>query len=186
MSVFQITKKVTALLGTGFTDESQVVYLMVETRKFIDHISGGTTYPVLKFYADWCVHTKKDKITLEIKALSEKMYAHAVATIMSQGVVAADSSPIKDFVYMEDLKIELKSFLQNNGLPTGLVDDKKNWVQLVSLLVKVLEEQPIINPCSEVKTISFEPANENCVAVTMVFNSPVGGYYNFTLKNVYR
>src|SRR3989344_7144973 len=78
------------------TEECQVVYLMVEVRKIIDHEKSGATYPLLKFYGDWTVHTEKSYITSEIKQVMEEMYKTEEADIANPPL-RKSGSPIMQF-----------------------------------------------------------------------------------------
>ena len=55
-----------------FTEEWQIVYLLVEIRKILDR-GNNRKYPLLRFYADWAVHTAKDRINSEIKTIMERI-----------------------------------------------------------------------------------------------------------------
>lgn len=185
MSVPEIVDKLAEFLDRrdSFTEECEVVYFMVEARKLIDQ--QKLSLPILKFYADWCVHSSKDVITPEIKAMSEQMYAGAVARINNPNSPEDHTSPISDFVYMVNLHTEIDDLLTQYGLSNDFTQVKERWVSFIGMLVKVLENQPINNPSIHVQTILFEPAAEGCVIGTIVFRQPVESYPHFTLKNAY-
>jgi hypothetical protein len=167
-------------------EEAHVTYLMVETRKVIDQTGSAKTYPLLKFYADWAVHSRKDRITAEIEALSEQMYAAVVEEITAPYPgLSRGRSPVLAFVYMDDLRREMERFLIHNSLDDTLATNQDSWIAFVSLLVKILENQPIAEPSQNVKTICFEPAKARCVIGTIVFRQPVNGYDHYTIKNAY-
>jgi hypothetical protein len=67
----EITHKLTDFIdGIGlFRRECEAVYVMVELRKLIDHYDA--TAPLVKFYADWTVHTSKDRIDTNFRAIAE-------------------------------------------------------------------------------------------------------------------
>ncbi len=83
-------------------EECHVVYLMVEIRKVIDHEKSNATYPLLKFYSDWTVHTEKGHITPEIKQMMEVMYKTAEMEIKNPALRKA-GSPIMQFAYMNGI-----------------------------------------------------------------------------------
>lgn len=185
MATSEIMDKLRILLTKEnvFAEECEVVYFMVEARKVIDQ--QKLSFPVLKFYADWCVHSSKDKITPEIEMMSESMYDGAVARINDPNSPEDYTSAINDFVYMVNLRAEIGSFLTDLGLPSDLAYLEEDWIRFVVMLTRVLENQPINNPSTNVQTILFEPATPGCVIGTLVFKQPVGGYPSFSLKNVY-
>lgn len=167
-------------------EEAHVLYLMVEVRKIIDKDRSATRFPLLKFYADWMVHSQKDKITTEIEQMSEEMYAFAVTEINApRPGMSGQSSHVLDFAYMEALSKEMTLFLTEAGVRSDMATDKRKWIDFASLLVKILENQPINSPSANVKTIIFEPANPRCTILTIVFKQPIKGYPSYTLKNAY-
>jgi hypothetical protein len=57
-------------------DESDAVYLMVELRKLLDRQEEEIPerlFPLIRFYADWTVHTRKDYITPRIQEIMGKV-----------------------------------------------------------------------------------------------------------------
>lgn len=182
----EIIKKLNDFLRTHdpLTEECQVVYLMVEIRKVIDHEKSDATYPLLKFYGDWTVHTEKSYITPEIKRVMEAMYKTAETDIANPALRKA-GSPIIQFAYMEGLGQEMKSFLENHGVDPYLTQEKSRWLEFVKLLVKILENQPIINPAPNIELFFFEPANERCVIGVLKFKQPIGKYDFYRFGNAY-
>lgn len=181
-----IIKKLRDFLQTHdpLTEECHVVYLMVEIRKVIDHEKSGATYPLLKFYGDWTVHTEKSHITSEIKQVMEEMYKTAEADIANPALRKSGSS-IMRFAYMEGLGHEMKSFLENHGAEPFLAQEKSRWLEFVKLLVKILENQPIINPAPNIESFFFEPANARCVIGVLKFKQLVGGEPLYRFGNAY-
>jgi len=167
-----------------FTEECYIVYLMVEIRKVIDREKSNTTYPLLKFYSDWVVHTEKDYITLEIQQMMEEMYKTAEAEIKNPMLIK-EGSPIMQFAYMDGLGKEMKLFLEDHGIGSFLAEEKDKWIEFVKFLVKVLENQPIITPTQNIKLFFFEPANVGCVIGILVFEQSIGGYNSYKFMNTY-
>jgi hypothetical protein len=171
----EIVKKLDKFLidHNPMIEECQIVYLMVEMRKVIDHEKSSSTYPLLKFYGDWTVHTEKDHITTEIKQMMTMMYQTAEADIKNPAFRKA-GSPIMQFAYMEGLSQEMKSFLEDHGIDSYLATEENKWLEFVKLLVKVLENQPITAPTPDIEFFIFEPANEGCVIGVLKFKQAIG------------
>ena len=58
-------------------EENHIVYLMVEIRKALDCDKNGNKkerYKVLKFYCDWIVHIRKDRVSRRIKRIMRDIY----------------------------------------------------------------------------------------------------------------
>lgn len=165
-------------------EECQIVYLMVEIRKVIDHEKSGAIFPLLKFYGDWIVHTEKDHITPEIKQIMTTMYQTAETDIKNPALRKA-GSPIMQFAYMKGLGQEMKSFLENHGIDSYLATEENKWLEFVKLLVKILEDQPITNPTPDIEFFVFEPANAGCVSGVLKFKQAIGKYDFYRFMNVY-
>ena len=73
MSSNEISDKLRAFVDRycPLTEECHAVYLMVELRKIIDQ--QQLKLSLLKFYADWTVHSSKDRITPEVRQVSENL-----------------------------------------------------------------------------------------------------------------
>lgn len=186
MSRPEISDKLKTFLDTQlpFDHERDVVYFMVEIRKVIDLDNSAKMFPLLKFYSDWIVHSRKDYITSEIEDMMKKMYDHAVKIISSPMTIEADS-PMMEFAYMKELRKEMRAFLRAHGIDTALSDHDDPWISFISPLIKVLENQPIVNPIPEVVQFLFTPANTGCVEGVINFTNPIGKHDHFVFKNAY-
>lgn len=185
MGRIEIVEKLDTFLNNHapFTEECHTVYLLVEIRKILDH-DKNMKYPLLRFYADWSVHTEKDKITKEMEAIMNDIYQDVAKRITDPYHLERGKVKIVDFVYMEDLQAETEKFLQEYGLPTMLIN-KANWLEFVKLSVKVLADQPINKPCADIERFSFIPAANDCVGVRIDFSHKVGTYDYYQLRNAY-
>ena len=57
-------------------EEYEAVYLMVELRKLLDHQDAGIpvkSFQIIRFHADWTVHTQKDQNTSHIQAVMDRL-----------------------------------------------------------------------------------------------------------------
>jgi hypothetical protein len=167
-----------------FTEESQVVYLLVEIRKILDR-DNNHKYPLLRFYCDWSVHTEKDRITKEMRGIMAEIYADVANQIIQHPLPVTKKTKVISFMYMEDLQVELQQFLKEYSLPDSLTSNKDNWLAFVKLLVKVLADQPINEPCDGIKTFAFLPAAEGCVLGRIDFTDNINGYDHYDFGNAY-
>ena len=166
------------------TEEAHVVYLMVEIRKAMDQEGTTAQFPILKFYADWTLHSRKNGITPEIKAISEEMYDAARQSIAAKTTVD-ENSPIAAFANMTALRRDVSQFLQHNPLDGSLAGHDDNWGAFVQLLAAVLADQPIEKPSKNVEAIRFEPADSRCTVMTLSFEQPIDGHDHYSFKNPY-
>lgn len=166
---------------TVLTEEYHVVYLMVCIRKILDH-EGIKSFPLTRFYCDWTVHTDKGHITDEIRQIMEEVYKTAKSDI-ERPSSQRSMSPVMQFAYMENLQNELKTFFSERRLQTTLGDE--GWLEFIALLVKVLENQPILKPIAEVEYFSFIPAADRCVAGVIEFRERIKGQKTYKFANAY-
>lgn len=171
----EITYKLTDFLGRieRFSEESQIVYSLVELRKLLDHYDVDA--PLVRFYADWAVHISKDR-NKSFKSVAAAIYDNAMAKINAAHPLAVEDTEIIRFAHGQGLATELEAFLVGHHLPPHLTQNDETWNSFVSLLVKVLENQPIIKPCDGIAKMYFEPAAENCVILRIDFTDPIKGY----------
>jgi len=174
------------LKNNPFTEECQVVYLMVEIRKILDQRRDGdqqNTFPLIRFYCDWVVHTEKTKITNEMRVIMDEIFRDAKSQIENPAMTRV-MPPVIQFAYMKDLHKEIEQFLRESNVNIALAD-KDSWLQCVQLLVKVLENQPIKNPTDDVISFSFASTAKNCVRGIIMFSKPINGCDFFQFANVY-
>ena len=119
-----------------------------------------------------------------MRAIMNDIYHDVVAQIQNPAL-ASSKMKIIGFMYMEDLQEEMGKFLQEYDLPTSLTTNHNNWLALVKLLVKVLADQPIKNPCADIKTFAFLPATAGCVRGRIDFIKKIGKYNHYNFGNVY-
>lgn len=165
------------------SEECHAVYVMVELRKILDHDrkAGIKEFDILRFYCDWTVHTDKDRISSDMKRVIDDLLQDIKCHI--QNPVMARRDKATRFVYMKNLRDELRKLVLAKGFDSSLVD--AGWIPFVKLLVKVLEDQPIINPTSEIESISFLPAADSCGVFKIQFTNPIQGHSFFQLGNTY-
>lgn len=162
-------------------EESGVVYVMVCIRKILDHEDNHDSL-LLRFYCDWVVHTQKDRITKEISTIMTQVYEAAVDEIRRPFNRKA-MSPVTQFAYMEKLRLEMDAFFKDRNIEQSLT--AAGWVDFISQLVKVLENQPIKNPIPEITAFQFLPAADRCVRGVIDFKQPVEGQPSYTFANAY-
>lgn len=156
------------LNSAEFTNRD-VVFLFSELRKLIE--AGSKDRKTLKFYCDWILHPQKDRVHPEMKAYIHDVYNNAVRHMM-QPMMFEYSKKISELIYFEALKSDLEAELLENNLPAAVVNGEA-WLNLIRVLVKLLEEQPIINPIPEVESIEFLPSAEGAGILIIRFTKPI-------------
>ncbi len=182
MSRIEIIEKLNDFLDKHmpFTEECHVLYLLVEIRKVLDR-ENNKKYPILRFYCNWSVHTDKDS-TKEMEIIMNDIY-QGIKKQITCGITS-EKTKIIGFMYMEDLQTDVIGFLQEYQLPV-LIIEKNNWLEFIKLLVRILADQPINNPCSDIKQFAFLLAADRCVRGRIDFNHNIDKYSYYTFGNVY-
>ncbi len=169
-----------------FTEESQVLYLMVGIRKIIQFDSSKVAnFKFLKFYCDWLLHIEKDQNQAEIKNIIEPLYNGAKEWIeLSQDHVL--NNAIERFLYFEDLKNGLVRFFNDEKLPNGVCYGTDCWENYVELMCGILSEHAINNPIPEVKSVVLFSQGNRKIGGRIDFKNPISDskgnpqeYYEF-------
>ncbi len=105
--------------------EPRVMYLLVEIRKVFDH--EETKDSVLRFYANWVVHTRLNKPWVE-KVLN---------------MISKDNGIGSSMRAFYKIREELKCFIVKHDLPMGLVNKDSNWIPFRESLLNILIDTPI-------------------------------------------
>lgn len=176
----QLEQKITDLLTTPnpFKDEPQVLYFLVESRKILDKqraAANSDLFPVLRFYADWSVHTEKDRRMTTIK----QMIRALDTSINNLGYSIAEMpvnnpQPIADFVLMIELRKEILAYLKQFKLPERLFSNNSDWLVFVNSLIGILDEQPLMNPSASIRKILLNKPDSNTVTLIIEFNDGRG------------
>lgn len=122
----EIVSKLDAVLRDCIVNETQVVYVLTRIGKILELENDGN-YPVLKFYRDWSVHTKLDRVKNKkiIKILKEFI---------------EDKERRYCFVLHAQFCSELNEFLKNHNLKQL---NKKKLDNFIHILSKVISDTPV-------------------------------------------
>lgn len=161
---------------------SDVSYILMLIRKILE-ASNAQNYPVLRFYCDWAVHTRKDRVSASMKKIITIIYGEVVKDINSGWGLGGPN--IKKFTYMENLKDEMNELFNNFKIIQNLTKSDEKWVDFIQNLVKILEKQPIIVPIPEVTKLEFIAANEGCAVCDIYFSNNIKGYSYYRMGNAY-
>lgn len=134
-----------------FSEECEVVYLLIEIRKIMEH-DNESRYKLLRFFCDWTVHTKKDRQMEGIIGIVKKI-DELVSSV--DKITTEQNEQILKFFEMKELRDEFSQFLLNHSLSNILCTVDNNWSTFVDILTQVLSNQPIMNPIKTVKSIEI-------------------------------
>jgi hypothetical protein len=121
-------------------NEADVVYILVEIRKYLDHTDPkGGQYAVLRTYCDWPVHILLSQNGAEILLRSLDDAFAAPETERGRAIRAAfDKFSLTEFLN------ELRRFLRSKGLPCTLVEDRVWWGEFLKHYVAVVSDCPFV------------------------------------------
>ncbi|MFH1145727.1 MAG: hypothetical protein V1707_02070 [bacterium] len=175
-----------------FIEECEVVYLFVEMRKILDRKKSdyeGNDFLLVRFYADWIVHTKKSKyISEDIKKIMEDIDKDIKNRLENKSIYAISKkvpAPIA-FIYGSILKEQIIKFFKSYGLPTVFLEDggdddnvyhyqDTRWLNLIQNLLSILQDQPIVRPIDSIQNICFKKGSaKNVVILEIQFNDNRG------------
>lgn len=146
-----------------------VTFLFSELGKCIE--TDAVEYKTLKFYRDWLLHSQKNRFHLEMKQYIKEIFEHAVKHIKNP-IQLQYSRKVSELVYFNELKKDIQQILSNKNLPKKILEEE-TWLNLIRVLVKLLENQPLVNPIQEVNSIVFSPSSEGAVILYINFANPV-------------
>jgi hypothetical protein len=136
-----ILHKIGPYLGRPFQSEGEIVYVMAEIRKVLEHHkeSGLPTFAVLNLFCNWALHTAifKDPVNIKI---------YLSAYDAKPGMTEEDylkSKVFKDILNLTILRAELSKFLSLHNLPTETTDNSEMWSNFVHLYTGVVSEVPM-------------------------------------------
>ena len=152
--VDKTVEKLRAHLGTPINTECAVVYLLSGVRKLIERDGSphGTSF-ALKMYCHWALHLNLDspRTTQEFLDSVDKFVLKNVfpgnsptwpAGYEDDGTFSFmdEHYLFREFVYLDNLRRDLKNFLSKYGLPVTLCDDDGTWFAFVAAYASVIED----------------------------------------------
>ena len=137
----QIIEKLQRELAEELVKESQVVYVLVEVRKFLDHsrksVEPTNDFRALRMFCDWVVHVS---LTGYGKGTILDDFDNAYAERRKW----QDMEKTHDAYSLKALRDELRQFARTKDLPTGFVDDGVAWGRFLKLYARVVSECPLV------------------------------------------
>jgi len=161
------------LTDNPFSQEIIVVYLMVQIRKILGYKRNKTSdFEILKFYADWCVHTTKDYITKEMKNILKNLNEEINWNIQNKTTVEKSKYKIllDEFINMKSLKENIKSLFSAEKIEDDILN-KMNWDVFINALMKILQNQPLKNKGEDIRLLRFSPTKDFNFIVNLEFKN---------------
>lgn len=168
----QIAEKLNKFLSERYkiTEEFEVVYIMVELRKLLDRErqqNKSNNESLVRFHADWAIHTSKDKITTPISGIMQKI-EESIDIYPKDGDIG--------FLLLPDFRAELLQLLEEYNLPTEFCKGDSNWLTFMGALTQVLADQPIINPTDNIAEFRYIDIKKEGIMATIDFGGSRAGF----------
>jgi hypothetical protein len=134
----EIVKKLRAELGQGIETEAQVVYVLVEIRKLIEHSEHRVHYLSVLFFCDWALHVKmsRQSALLLLREIDDAI-EHAPTSVRLGELIGTKLS-------MDAFRDDLTHFLMDYGLPTDAVRTMRGWLSFLPLYLSVIADCPVL------------------------------------------
>jgi hypothetical protein len=137
----EIIKKLTVEINRGIKSEPQVMYLLAQIRKLIERDEKGAEYPALNFHCDWALHSKLERSAA--KAILRLFDAAQPILKAQRDLPQPLQREIDDISKMRLLERELKTFLEQYGLPS-VADNVDGWSHFLHLYTQVIQDIPLV------------------------------------------
>lgn len=167
----QIVEKLSQFLNERpqIKEEFEIVYLMVELRKLLDREREGNHQnqdSLVRFHADWVLHTDKKHITDPMKEIMQKI-DDSIDTYPKDGNI--------DFLLLPEFRAELTQLLEKYGLPSDFCKEDNLWLIFINGLTQVLADQPIINPTDNIAEFRYIDVKKEGVMASIDFKGTKAG-----------
>lgn len=166
----QIVEKLNKFLHEHpMKEESEVVYLLVELRKLLDREKVQNkvdSYPLVRFHADWAVHTRKDRITSAMEEIMAKIDA-SIDTYPKNGNI--------DFLLLPEFRNELTKLVEEYSLPSKFCKNDNEWMNFMLALTQVLADQPIVNPTPNIAEFRYVDIKRKGIMANIDFRGEKAG-----------
>jgi len=130
----EILTKLKKVLEESIDEESQVVYVMVQIRKLLERVGTNLNYSLLRFYCNWVLHPKINKLSVVRDTLNKIAEEHEKGDYGESGL---------DFINFNSLKKQMEAFFEEKNLPMDLLEEKEKWRKFKKLLVNIIKDCPL-------------------------------------------
>jgi hypothetical protein len=153
------------LANNGITEESDVVYLLVQARKLMEHDKAlKTAHPTLDFYCNWGLHVELDRPAAQAFLTKVKPVLTLNLNCDQQKQNELDS-----LLTLDAFRFELRSLLSGFGADLSICDDRKSWTAFLRLYSEVVRDANLV-----LKGVAV-PGGLLSLAVKTVTIQPAGG-----------
>ena len=147
----QIVEKLLAAISEDIVKESQVVYILAESRKLLEKHPPDPIPFALKMYCHWALHVELTKpgTTGQFLARVDRFVESVLAG--SRDIIE-ENRMFREIAYWDTFREQFRQFLTAYGLPTAICDEDGRWHSFLRHYARVVEDGSL---CCESKTPSL-------------------------------
>lgn len=135
----QIIEKLCAALSNEVDNECKVVYILCESRKLFQKYPP---YPIpfaLKLYCHWALHVDLT-FSRTTAPFLEQVDKFAADVLADEPNVAEQHQMLREFVFLDTFRQQLRQFLKSYDLPTAVCDEDLRWHEFLKLYAGIIED----------------------------------------------
>lgn len=175
-----IVKKIMEHLRTPVNTESKAVYLLCELRKLMDKSVPDPPLSALTLYCNWALHVDLDRrgTTVHFLERVDEVVYNYLCVPETPESLAQQHSLLREFVYLETLRNELRTFLGSHHIPTELCDHDDQWFGFLAAYGGVIDDGSLScegKPSARLRLVEK-------VTFTKVAPVMAGGHVPFDIK----
>ncbi len=135
----QIIEKLRAALSNEVDNECKVVYILCESRKLLEKHPPDPVPFALKLYCHWALHVDLTfpKTTAPFLERVDKFAADVLA---GKPNVAEQHQMLREFVFLDTFRQQLRQFLKSYDLPTAVCDEDPRWHEFLKQYAGIIED----------------------------------------------
>jgi len=147
-----IIEKVNKVISKKSYTESDVLYILAQTRKYLETIysrnESFVKYPTMFLFGDWILHAKLNRSSAQ-KTLKE--YEDFFAKQSGSGMFEFMHD---GFTLFNKLKSDLASIFDNAGINNQIISKRSLWLSFTKQLLEILKDLPLESD-GEIKSFTF-------------------------------
>jgi hypothetical protein len=155
-----------SLLNEEPQNKGNVVHVLIQIRKLLEHRGKSDGYWALNFFCDWIAHTRLTRGGARkiLKILDDRL-----PTFDARNPEGIDpDGMVMSILSLDLLRRDLRGFLQVTDLPTRWVDDDFTWQavvrfygqQVLDIPLMVDDEKFLLEHIRRIEIVGFEPASD--------------------------
>ena len=137
-----IIEKLRAHLTGPIDTECKVVYLVCEIRKLLDKHQPAPIAFALRLYCNWALHVNlsKPKTTTSFLTKVDTYVFDKLNSRETKETLCHEDQILREFIYLETFRAELRQFMAACALPTALCDEDPRWYAFLVAYAGVIED----------------------------------------------